>query len=251
MPLNCKGWRPDKPDQRDFHYSLPRAVVLPPLVDLRPLSPPIFDQGDLGSCTANAISGALQYSSIKGNLADKNIVRSRLFIYYNERVMEGSVSSDAGAEIRDGIKSVAQQGACNESIWWYNVAKFAVKPSKACYTNALKYKSLTYMRVTQDLAHMKGCLAEGYPIVLGISVYDSFMTDAAAATGIIPMPAASESLQGGHAIRIVGYNDTTQQFTFANSWGTSWGALGYGYLPYPYLTNNNLCDDLWTIRAVL
>jgi C1A family cysteine protease len=249
---NCKGWRPDKPDHRDFKYCVPRhlAVALPAAVDLRPNCPPIWDQGNIGSCTAHAISGALQYDAIKNKQDDADIVRSRLFIYYNERVIEGTVHTDAGAEIRDGIKSVASQGACDEKLWWYNTEKFAAKPSAKCYTNAKQYEALSYMRVTQTANDMKACLASGYPIVLGVTVYSSFMTDEAAATGMIPMPSATESVEGGHAIDIVGYNTAKRLFTFRNSWGTSWGDKGYGYFPESYLINPNLCDDLWTIRAV-
>src|SRR3989440_2703094 len=109
------GWIPDLPDQRDHLYAAPPPVVsaLPPSSDLRPHCPPVYDQGQLGSCTANAIGAAIQFDRMKQNLSP-NFVPSRLFIYYNERVMEGTVSTDSGAQIRDGIKSVAKQGACPE-----------------------------------------------------------------------------------------------------------------------------------------
>jgi C1A family cysteine protease len=246
------GWRPDKPDLRDFYYTVPVHVkdAKPGVVDLLPWCPKVFDQGDLGSCTANAIASAIQYEAIRKNEPDKDVVHSRLFIYYNERKMEDSIESDAGAEIRDGIKSVADVGACNESLWWYNVSKFKVEPSSVAYANAKKYKALKYMRVDQTLEQMKGCLAEGYPIILGITVYDSFMSDQVAMSGYVPIPRANESAQGGHAILVVGYDDSKECFMFRNSWGEGWGLDGNAWIPYTYLTNPRVCDDLWTLRDV-
>lgn len=243
------GWRPDKPDFRDFLYQ-PKTLTSASFIDLRSHCPPIWDQKELGSCTAQAIAAALQFEAIKNNDYNAHIAFSRLFIYYNERVLENSVDCDAGAEIRDGIKSVATLGACNESLWWYNTAKFTVKPSLKCYTNAKKYKALNYHRVTQTLMDMQTCLAEGFPMVLGVSCYSSFLSKQTATTGIISMPNNKETLLGGHAILIVGYDITKNWFIFRNSWGTEWGDAGYGYIPFDYLTNNNLCDDIWTIRIV-
>ena len=122
------GWIPDLPDERDHIYAAPPRFLsdLPPATDLRPHCPAVYDQGMLGSCTANAIGGAVEFDRIKQKLAD--FVPSRLFIYYNERVIEGTVGSDSGAQLRDGIKSVASQGACPEPEWPYEIAKFTQKP---------------------------------------------------------------------------------------------------------------------------
>lgn len=250
---NCYGWRPDTPDQRDKKLSMPRLLTteFPQSMDLRPHCPPIWDQGQLGSCTAQAISAALQFEAIKSKQFDANVVRSRLFIYWYERFLENSINTDAGAEIRDGIKAVATVGACNESLWWYNATKFMVKPSKKCFDNAKKYAAIKYYRVPQTHTYIRGCLAEGFPIILGVTCYDSFLSDAAALTGIIPMPGLHESVQGGHAILIVGYDDEKQLYIFRNSWGTGWGDKGYGYIPYAYIENSDLTDDLWTVRDAL
>jgi C1A family cysteine protease len=137
-------------------------------------------------------------------------VPSRLFIYFCERTIEGTVSSDAGAEIRDGIKSVNQWGVCPEKEWPYVTSKFAVKPSAKCYTDAAKQKALVYKSINQDVTSMKTCLATGYPFVYGFTVYDSFESDAVAANGIVPMPAADEEVLGGHAVSAVGYNDSAE-----------------------------------------
>jgi C1A family cysteine protease len=245
------GWKRDTPDIRDFKYSAPRAVleILPASVDLTPQCPPVYDQGAIGSCTANAIGAAHQFEQEKQD-ANKDFIPSRLFIYYNERDMEGSVDYDSGAEIRDGIKSVVKQGACPESQWIYDISHFRTKPSDACYTEALLHQVLTYWSVTQSLEQMKGCLASGYPFVFGFTVYDSFESDAVAKSGELQMPAKGEGIVGGHAVMAVGYDDATQRFVVRNSWGDDWGMKGYFTMPYEYISNPNLASDFWTIRMV-
>jgi C1A family cysteine protease len=245
------GWIPDLPDARDFTYSVaaPLAGKLPDSVDLRKQCPAVYDQGQLGSCTGNAIAGAIEFDRIKQKL--KVFTPSRLFIYYNERVMEGTVKSDAGAQIRDGIKSVGTQGDCPESEWPYNINKFAVAPPKKCFTDAVKYKAVQYMRVTQTLTNMQGCLAEGFPFVFGFTVYASFESAAVAKNGIVPMPKSGEQVLGGHAVLAVGYNSAQRVFIVRNSWGPGWGDAGYFYMPFAYLLDSNLADDLWTIRLLL
>ena len=204
--------------------------------------------GELGSCTANAIAAAMEFERIKQKLPD--FVPSRLFIYYNERAMEGTVLFDSGAQIRDGIKSVAKQGAVAESEWPYNISRFAVKPPIKCYTDALKDLVTQYSSITQISSQLKGCLASGYPFVFGFSVYESFESDAVAQTGHVPMPRSNEQLLGGHAVMAVGYDDTNQWFIVRNSWGTGWGMRGYFTLPYAYLLDLNLSSDFWTIKFV-
>ena len=245
------GWVPDLPDMRDHMYAAPMEMVtaLPPQVDLRPQCPPVYDQGQLGSCTGNAIAGAVQFEREKQKLTP-DFVPSRLFIYYGERVIEGTVSSDSGAQIRDGIKVVAKQGAPPETDWPYDITKFAAKPPAKAFTDALKDRAVTYSRVTRSLSQMKGCLASGYPFVFGFTVYDSFESQQVANTGIVPMPAAGESVIGGHAVMAVGYDDSQQRFLVRNSWGNSWGMAGYFTIPYAYLTERSLASDFWTIRLV-
>ena len=247
--LGHYGWMPDVPDHRDLVYAAARITTLPPSVDLRPGCPPVYDQGQLGSCTANAIAAAIQFEQIRQK-EPKPFAPSRLFIYYNERVMEHTVGQDAGAQIRDGMKSVNHIGACPETDWPYVITKFAQKPPTRAFKDARLGKALSYQRVVQTLDQMKGCLASGLPIVLGISVYESFESQQVARSGIVPMPPISEKLLGGHAILAVGYNDAEQRFIMRNSWGTSWGMQGYFTIPYAYLTDSNLCDDLWTIQMV-
>ena len=245
------GWVPDLPDHRDLLYAAPShiAAKLPASVDLRSQCPPVYDQGQLGSCTANAIGAAFEFALLKQKA--KDFMPSRLFIYYNERVIEHTINSDSGAQIRDGIKSVNKQGVCDELNWPYHIPDFTKKPAPACYTEALNNIATSYHRVTHILALMKGCLAEGYPFVLGFSVYESFMSAAVAKSGHAPMPKKTEKLEGGHAVMAVGYDDANKWFILRNSWGTGWGMQGYFTLPYAYLKNANLSDDFWTIRLVL
>lgn len=242
------GWQPDLPDIRDRYVRGMSASGLPSSVDLRDQMPPVYDQGSLGSCSSQSIAAAIEYERIKQGLTD--FVPSRLFIYYNERVMEGDPSVDSGAAIRDGIKSVASQGACSEADWSYDISKFAVAPPQNCYDDAKHDLVTSYARVGQDINAMRSVLAQRQPFVFGITVYDSFESQAVAATGIVPMPGSSENMLGGHAILAVGYDDAKRVFVFRNSWGSGWGNAGYGTIPYAYLANSDLASDFWTISAV-
>jgi C1A family cysteine protease len=244
------GWVPDIPDARDYLYSAPDAVLaeLPKQVDLRSDCPEIYDQGQLGSCTANAIGAAFQYQDKKQGGGD--FIPSRLFIYYNERVIEDTVDTDSGAMIRDGIKSLAKLGVCPETMWPYDIPKFRDKPGDDSYTEALEHQALVYRRIVPRLHQMQGCLASGTPIVFGFSVYESFETQEVARTGIVPLPPRGEQLLGGHAVLAVGYDDNTQRFLVRNSWGTGWGMDGYCTMPYGYLTDPQLAQDFWAIYTV-
>jgi C1A family cysteine protease len=253
MPRFVKryGWIPDLPDHRDVLYAAPLAVLraLPPKVDLTRKCPAVYDQGALGSCTANAIGAAHQFEQMREERKTA-FVPSRLFIYYNEREMEGTVNEDAGAMLRDGIKSVVKQGVCPEKQWPYVIRDFTKKPTPPCYEEALNHQVVSYRRVAQTLNQMKGCLASGFPFVFGFSVYESFESPAVTRTGKVPMPGSGEVLLGGHAVMAVGYNDASQRFAVRNSWGEDWGRKGYCTMPYAYLTDPDLAADFWTIRMV-
>ncbi len=236
----------DLPDARDRLVTPATGVGLPAKVDLRPDSrmPAVWDQGQLGSCTAHGIGAALVFHELVP------VMPSRLFIYYNERVIEHSVASDAGAQIRDGIKSVARQGVCPESEWGYDVTKFAHKPLARCYQDAKHDVALAYQRVVVDPVQVRVQLAAGTLVVIGFTVYSSFESDEVARTGVMPMPDLStESVLGGHCVAVVGYDDSTQTLIARNSWGTGWGQDGYFTMPYAYLTTRGLASDFWTITS--
>lgn len=249
MELPLLGWLPDLPDFRDYQFEgVTRLSALPPKVDLRTQDSPIYDQGRLGSCTGNAIGGMFQYVNRKTNGQD--FIPSRLFIYYNERKMMGTINKDSGAYLRDGMKSIAKKGVCKETTWPYDIEKFKNKPSSVSYKEALDHQAIKYMRIANDLNQMKQCLADGYPFVFGFTTYESLRTKEVAKTGIVPMPQKSEKTHGGHAVMAIGYDDTNKWMIVRNSWGTWWGDKGYFYMPYEYIDNNNLADDFWTLRKV-
>ena len=237
------GWLPDLPDHRDQLYAAPAEMIgaLPAKADLRAQCPPVYDQGQLGSCTANAIAGAIQFDRLKQQLTP-DFTPSRLFIYYNERAIEHSTASDSGAQIRDGIKSVAKQGDCPETEWPYVIAKFKTKPSAACYADARKYKVVLYQRMAQTLSQLKCCLASGYPFVFGFTVYESFESASVAKTGHATLPRSGDAVIGGHAVAGVGYDDAKQWFIVRNSWGAGWGMKGYFTLPYALQPGQRFLD---------
>uniref|UniRef100_A0A6C0I8M6 Peptidase C1A papain C-terminal domain-containing protein n=1 Tax=viral metagenome TaxID=1070528 RepID=A0A6C0I8M6_9ZZZZ len=229
--------------QKHLNFKVSKVLVkLPESVDLRQRLPPCYDQGSIGSCTANALVAAYQ-------LIKPEFMGSRLFLYYNERVLEKTTAIDAGAYLYDGVKSLINNGVCAETDWPYT-KKFNLKPTAICYTRALDHQVLAAKNVVQSLDQMKQCLADGFPFVVGILVYSPFLSTTTSKTGVVTMPLAKDRLLGGHAILIVGYLETTRQWIFRNSWGTKWGANGYGYLPYDYLVSTKLSSDLWTINVV-
>jgi nucleoside phosphorylase len=245
------GWTRDLPDARDYLYAAPSAVLskgLPPSVDLRAKCPPVYDQGQLGCCTGNGIAGAIEFDQRKQGATA--FTPSRLFIYYNERVMEGTVSQDSGAQIRDGVKSVATLGAPPETDWPYDIAKFAAKPPATAYSDAKQDLVTVYSKVSQNLAQMQGCLAEGYPFVLGFTVYESFEGAAVAKSGVVPMPSHGEAIVGGHCVVAVGYENSKRVFLIRNSWGKGWGVKGYCTMPFEYLLSPQYASDFWTIRSI-
>lgn len=269
------GWLPDLPDSRDLAYKtvLPK-VKLPEKVDLSPFCSPVEDQGRLGSCTANACAGNLELLECKGInpvpqaspaiswidrfkamfgvppkanplLANQYKDVSRLFIYYNARKLIGTENQDSGAFIRDCMKTLAREGHCLEVLWPYNTDRFTERPSFRAYQDASKHTIMVYMRLL-SLNEILTCLADGYPVIVGITIYESFESDNVKNTGIVDMPKPGERTLGGHAVMIVGYDQATQRFLVRNSWGSSWGMNGYFTIPYDYVMG--LGDDFWTIR---
>jgi len=244
------GWRRDSPDMRDYLFAVEPLKALPPAVSLRKQMPPVYDQGQLGSCTANSVGAILEFNELKQKEPDA-ATPSRLFIYYNERAMEGTIREDSGAEIRDGIKSVAQLGAPPETLWPYVISKFAQKPPAAAYKAALEHEAIRYSRVAQTQIAIQTVIATGYPISYGFTVYESFESDVGP-NGIVPMPQPNEKTLGGHAVVAIGYKTIRGQLYFEcrNSWGPSWGDHGYFWMPAGYVTSSTLAGDFWVIERV-
>lgn len=240
------NWVPDKFDSRDYKYQIVPKVS-GNRVDLRPYCSTIENQGQLGSCTGNAIAGAIEYLIKRNN---RSIDVSRLFIYYYERLLEGTVAYDSGAYIRDGIKATYTWGAPQESLWPYNISKFNIKPSAPAIAEAANRKVKLYERAA-DFNACINALDNGFPVTVGFYVYSSFQTQAVAKTGIMPYPnVGRESLLGGHAVLLVGYDKTTSQFIVRNSWGSGWGDKGYFYMPFQVIQNKNMSADFWIIKSV-
>lgn len=245
------GWKPQLPDHRDIKYVAAAGVSLPESFDPRAKYPEVYDQGNLGSCTANAIAGMVQYDCIKEKRSTQS-TPSRLFIYWNERADDGDITTDAGSTIREGIKTLNTKGHCSETLWPYDESKWMQHPPTLAYQMAFKHRVKNYQTVAQLEYDLKHCLAQDKPIAIGISVYDSFMSNDVAVTGVVPMPALDESLLGGHAVLLVGYKDGVSGspgfFIVRNSWGAFWGDKGYFYLPYEYVLNDNLAADFWCVN---
>lgn len=247
------GWKPDLPDMRDLKLGLGVPTgPLPDHVDLRqnPAIPhKVYDQGDLGSCTANAIAGLFEFAQRREH-PRWDWMPSRLFVYYEERVIEGTVGEDSGAYIRDGFKVINNLGIPPESTCKYDIARFKRKPSSTAYRAAGNHQVLEYQRVDRNIPLMRQLLADGVPFVFGFSVYESFTSATVSSTGVMTMPTSNESLLGGHAIMCVGYDHPAGRFILRNSWGPNWGDKGYFYMPYDYVANPDLSDDFWAITAI-
>ena len=242
------GWKPDLPDCRDYYHSYSEHDFHTDVgsVDMREKMPPIYNLGELGSCTANAIAAAYQYLTLEDG---KDVYPSRLFIYWNERSVENSTGSDSGACIRDGMKCVHQIGACEEEKWPYDISKFIDTPPQTCFDNAALHKSHAYRRIHFDIMRLRTYLNDGYPIIFGFTVYESFESDEVAKTGLMTMPSEGEKVLGGHAVLMVGFDDKSKHFIVRNSWGEEWGDKGYFYMPYDFVDETNCCD-FWIMETV-
>jgi C1A family cysteine protease len=248
----------DKKTNHPQHRFAASRTVLPSKVDLRPNMPPVYDQGQLGSCSANALGAAFQYDILNGKTIKLPLHKthafhdcpSRLFVYYNERAMEGDINEDNGAALEDGVQSLKEKGACPESMWPYDITKFAQCPPSAAYGAAYHTKVTNYKKLSQDLTQLKTSLSQGYPVCFGMQIFASFEGDAVASNGVVPMPQPNEQNLGGHAVLISGYDDSKQVFIVRNSWGNQWGDGGYFYLPYQYVLDPKLCSDFWVLVGV-
>lgn len=255
MPIRKRyGCRPDHKDSRDLKFRAARAPILPPSVDLRHHCIPTLDQGDLGACTAHAITAVLRWHVRRGGGPD--VPLSRLQLYYDERVIEKTVGLDDGAQIRNGIKSARTKGVGHEDLWPYDVAKFKELPPPVAYQNADMFGGLTYERVPVSAWGLKSALALGFPVVIGVNLYESFESTEVEKTGMVPMPAVlngevSEADAGGHCMYVAGYGQRPGTFTVHNSWGDDWGDRGFCYMPESYLGSPVFGSDYWVVKNLV
>ena len=241
------GWKPSLPDHRDLLADTTGLGVLPE-VDPRPQMPPVYDQGQLGSCTANAVGSALEYDGMLDGA--EAVTPSRLFIYYCERQIEGSLGKgDTGAFGRDGFKAARRYGTPPETDWPYDITKYADDPPATAWTDAAAHKlEKSYKSVTRSVNQFKQVLSNKQTIAFGFSVYDSFESADVAKTGIVPMPTQDEQQIGGHEVLAVGYLASEPNYLLVrNSWGEGWGLGGYFLMPWQYILSTDLASDFRTI----
>lgn len=224
-----------------------------PYIDLRNRCPKIYNQGNLGSCTANALAFGYEYTELmeKDNIKESIEIPSRLFIYYNERKIEHTIDEDSGAELYVGVSTLKNIGVCNESLWKYDINKFKQKPHESCYIEAKNHTIDKFYAIEQRICQLKAALIQGFPVIFGFIVYKSFMTEKVKKTGIMSLPLENDEIIGGHAVAAVGFDDKNQRFIIRNSWGENWGDHGYFYMPYQYIINKELASDFWCITHSL
>ena len=317
--VHLGGWRKQPADLRDEEFRLKLhpsflTSAVPPSGDLRGFCAPVEDQGELGSCTANAFAGLVEANELRAKAlhsraalgvaaaplvtvsgvtqnADgsvsfttkvtagsapaptpgpapsptpsptpgKLIDVSRLFEYYATRKIEGTTSEDSGATIRDTAKAGAQYGIAPESSWPYDAAKFTQNPPAAVWTAAATHKVTSYHSIADgDILTMKSVLATGYLIEFGFNVYSYFMSQQMATQAFLDVPKSSETLEGGHAVDLCGWDDNMANpinksskgaFLVRNSWGSGWGLSGYFWMSYDYVKSTKLCSDFWVVQS--
>lgn len=260
--LNNWGYFPDLGDRRDHKFGLihKETLQIPTRISLRAKMPPVWDQGELGSCVAFASIGAYMFAHQGAPMM------SALDLYWKARYLEDAVDEDSGCMIRDAVKAFQKWGVCTAKTWPYLIRKFRVDPPRAADTEALKYRITSYMRVV-SLQDCMNCLARGYPFIVGFSVYGSFLSEQTEKTGIALMPTDEDPMLGGHCVLVVGLDqnfhenpvfkrsglskDQVPKFMFEcrNTWSGKWGDGGYFYIPAEYVNDTDLTADMWMIKA--
>jgi len=238
---NNLGWLPDHPDYYD-QYSIYNSVKNKISIDLRNISPGVYNQKLIRSGVANALAGLYEFHLIQ---KDINIVfiPSRLFIYYNQRKLMDTVNYDSGSQIKTGLQVIKEYGICPETKWPYHNDYFDYEPTFDCYEYIIE--KFDYYRLHHNLESLKASLSNKNPFVFGMAVYTEFIN--ITEDGVLTMPSKDSKYIGGHCVMAVGYDDNKQSFIIRNSFGVEWGDKGHFYMPYDYITEPNLCKDFWVI----
>lgn len=230
---------PSVHDSRDYRYSQKKTALVE-AVDLRSWDSPVDDQKSIGSCVGNAIANAYELM-VRKLYPDRFVDISRLFIYYNSRLFDNSMSTDSGTYIRDGLKAGARYGMCSEKLWPYVEKNFSLQPSAECYSDATT-RLITRYETLYTLGDLLEALGGVRPVVAGIAVYSGFM-ELGPKNPVVPMPRPQEQSLGSHAVAVVGYNLPQQLFLVKNSFGSVWGDQGYGWIPFEYIRTQ--CFEKW------
>lgn len=247
------GWRREFNDKRDFKFVSQVSSAQAPSKFVLPWIQSAVNQGPVGSCVGNAVCTAVHAALMKQH--SPTFQPSRLFNYYNARSRQGWEDIDSGAYIRDAIKSVAQEGVPNELDWPYDTRQLTTRPPDGVYEKALQHRGWLYRRVadynpvtgSDPVSDIKACLlTEKLPVIFGFVLYSSFDWT----NGIIEMPQAGDSVLGGHAAVVTGFNDETRRFKWQSSWGGDWAAFGRGEMTYDYFMDGWLTSDMWVLSAV-
>lgn len=245
------NWLPDPKDHRDLFYmdAFRRSILLPDAWDLRTTKffSEIQDQGQLGSCTGQAINGIMEFNERKASASVTLFEGSALALYLWARQMEGTVKVDSGAYIRDVVKGSAKKGNPSESLYPYNIRNFAKSPSREALADAKKHKTSFYYRL-QTLDEICDALFRGFPVAFGFVCVESIFNPSVTKTGYIPLPKKSEQVIGGHAVVAVGYDRTKRLIYFRNSWSSEWGDKGYGSMDFKWFENISLTSDFWVVE---
>lgn len=225
-----------------------RASGLPVRMDLRQWATPIDDQGELGACTGFSVKAARELMLVRDGQPATTL--SPLFIYYYERLQEGTVDEDAGAMITSGMQVLQKQGVALEALWSYDPSndnnpvtkeKFQLPPTPEANQNALQFR-VKKIQPLDKLRDIRYALSKRQPVVIGIEVYEAFYDPP---QGRLPIPNPKDQSEGGHAVTVVGYDDAEKVLIVKNSWGPAWGDQGYFYLPYEYV-KLGLASEAWT-----
>lgn len=246
QPVRKRGYDRDRWKQLaptvEQPQAMPRQGPRAPKVDLRPKCPPVYDQGEIGACTAFAIAKGLREFK-QTQRGGEPVPQSALWFYYEERALAGTTKEDSGATIADGMKVLTRKGSAPERCWPYHEAKFAVKPPAQAYAEAPKWK-LAKAYHLMGLEDVKTSIANGHPVAMGFACYPSF--DRIGDDGKMPMPGRGERPDGGHAALAVGYDDARKVLIVRNSYGKRWGDAGHFYMPYAFAADRAQVDEYWT-----